>query len=115
MKILRTRNQYSRISNTKKKVLIHYVICKKIKLCKAAKLLDIKYSTAKTIMRIYRKENKIFTKNFDEEKSLKKILIENKRNYQNNIKLFYLFKDKRNSKKEKLVANFDKGKLTKNR
>jgi hypothetical protein len=62
MEILRTRSQYSRISNTKKQLLIHYVISKKIKLCNAAKSLDIKYPTAKTIMRIYRKENKILKK-----------------------------------------------------
>ncbi len=79
MEILRTRIQYSRISNTKKQLLIHCVITKKIKLCNPAKSLDIKYPTAKTIMRIYRKETKILTKNFDEEKILKKI-IENRRN-----------------------------------
>jgi hypothetical protein len=112
MEISRTRTQYSRISNTKKKLLINYVICKKIKLLNAAKLLDIKYPTAKTIMRIYRKENKIFTKNYDEEKNLKKI-IENRRNFQNNKKEIYFFKNKYNedSIRMKLVKKIEKGKL----
>jgi hypothetical protein len=59
MEFLRIRGPYSRISNTKKQLLIHYVVSKKIKLCNAAEFLDIKYPTAKTIMRIYRKEKKI--------------------------------------------------------
>ena len=108
----RVRTRYSRISNTKKQLLIHYVSSKKIKLCNAAKLLEIKYPTAKTIMRIYRKENRIMTKNFHEEKLLKKI-IETRRSYQNNKKEFYFFKNKYNgdSKQIKLVKKFEKGKF----
>ena len=112
MEILRTRSQYSRISNTKKQLLINFVISRKIKLCNAAELLDIKYPTAKTIMRKYRKENKILTKNFEKEKNLKKI-IENRRNFQNNKKEFYFLKNKYNedSIRMKLVKKIEKGKL----
>jgi hypothetical protein len=47
---------------------------KKIKLCKASKIFGIKYSTAKTILRLYRNTNNIFIKNIDERRNLKNIL-----------------------------------------
>jgi hypothetical protein len=74
MRLFKKRTKYVRIPNNKKKLLIDYVINKKIKLCRATELLSIKYSTAKTVMRLYRNQNNIFYKNIEEERNLKMIL-----------------------------------------
>ena len=74
MKSFRKRSRYSRVSNDKKHLLVDLVINKQFKLCKATQLLGIKYSTAKTVMRLFRRENKIFRKDIEEERSLKMIL-----------------------------------------
>jgi hypothetical protein len=74
MKNFKKKSQYSRISSNKKKVLIDLVMNKKLKLCKASQLVGIKYSSAKTIMRLFRNKNNLFRKDNDHEKNLKIIL-----------------------------------------
>jgi hypothetical protein len=90
VKFKRKRTCYSRISNEKRQTLFNLVIDNKIKLCQAAKSIDIKYSTAKTLMRLYRKKNKVFIKNYEEERKLK-LLLENLK-FNENIKKIERFK-----------------------
>jgi hypothetical protein len=74
---------------------------KQFKLCKAAHLLDIKYSTAKTVMRLYRTENKIFRKGVEEEKDLKMILQKLQKNSLRKKNKFFVTK-----KNDKLKNDF---------
>lgn len=63
---------YNQISNEKRAKIIKLVIEENKLLKEAAAMLKVNYSTAKTIMRIYRKENRILRKS---EKSSKIFLI----------------------------------------
>ncbi len=71
----RQKCKYSRTSNQKKYILVDLVINKNLKLLYASKLLGIKYSTAKSIMRKYRNKTQSFKQHHNDEETLKKILI----------------------------------------
>ena len=76
---------YNQITNEKRSKIIKLVLEENKLLKEAASLLKINYSTAKTIMRIYRKENRILRKS---DKLQKIFVITKERNkYQQEIKV----------------------------
>jgi transposase len=73
-KIRKTKN-YKRIANETRERLVHLVYEENMSIKDAAKFFKMNYSTAKTIIRIYRIEKRALKKNAEEEKILKRILI----------------------------------------
>jgi hypothetical protein len=73
----RQRTNYKRIANDSRISLIHLVYDKNMAIKEAADKLMMNYSTAKTIVRVYRLENRAMKKNAEQEKILKKILLKN--------------------------------------
>ena len=72
----RKKSTYKRVANEKRQELIS-LINEGMKMREAASRLDLNYSTAKTIFRIYRIEKRCVKKNAEEEGNLKKILEKN--------------------------------------
>jgi len=70
----KSKSKYMKINNTKRKQLIDLVFLQNFQLKEAAKKMEINYSTAKTILRIYRLEKRSEKKNFAEENALRQIL-----------------------------------------
>jgi hypothetical protein len=73
-KIRQTKN-YKRIANETRERLVQLVYEENMSVKDAAKIFKMNYSTAKTIIRIYRIEKRALKKNAEEEKILKRILI----------------------------------------
>ncbi len=73
------RKKYNRISYGKRLSLIRRVFIEKERIHDVAKELNLNYSTAKTIVRIFRREKRAMKQNGQEEKILKKILKEKNR------------------------------------
>lgn len=59
-----TSRVYAKVENSRRLKLIQLVEKRRMKLVKAAKLLNIKYQTAKSIIRTFKKENRILRKDF---------------------------------------------------
>jgi hypothetical protein len=114
MKYIIKRSKYSRVSSQNKELLIDLVINKKIKLCEASKLISIKYSTAKTLMRLYRKKNLIFRKDIEEEKKLKLILENRIVNYKKNNRIFFLSMQHNKNEMNKIKINLSPTYLERN-
>jgi hypothetical protein len=70
------RTNYRRISNDLRLLLINMVYKEKKAIHQAAKELKINYSTAKTIMRVFRQEKRTTNRYAEEEEMLKKILLQ---------------------------------------
>lgn len=77
IKIKRSRKKatYRRITNEEREELIYLVLKEGVRMREAAARLGLNYSSAKTILRIYRIENRTSKKNAEEERLLKKILL----------------------------------------
>ena len=71
IKRTRKKSNYCKVSNEARQKLIELVYLKEYLLKDAAKALNINYSTAKTILRIFRLEKRVEKKNADEDKDLK--------------------------------------------
>lgn len=65
-------NIYSKVGNEKRLALLDLVKLQGKSLKDAASMLNINYSTAKTILRVYRIENRILKKSPNQKRSLKK-------------------------------------------
>jgi hypothetical protein len=59
----RKQSTYNIISNSTRQHLIQMIFINNIQLKEAAKILGINYSTAKTILRVFRKEKRLMKKN----------------------------------------------------
>jgi hypothetical protein len=97
--MIRKRCTYSRISYEKKQVLVESVLKKKLKLHTASKLLGLKYSTAKSIMRKFVKKTQSFKEQHEDEDFLRKFLI--KKQYQEKVsrkEIFVITKIPKNNK-----------------
>lgn len=66
--------KYKKINNSTRRQLLDLVTLQQVQLKEASKILNINYSTAKTILRIYRLEQRIEKKNAVEENNLRRIL-----------------------------------------
>jgi hypothetical protein len=72
---IRKKCNYKKISNEIRQKLIEMVYLNDCLLKDAAGILNINYSTAKTILRIFRIEKRILKKNAEEEKELKNLVM----------------------------------------
>lgn len=72
-----SKKKYKKINNSTRRKLIELIINKNVQLKEASKLLCINYSTAKTILRIYRLEKRIEKKSVTEENKLRELIGDN--------------------------------------
>jgi len=69
-----TKKKYKKINNSTRRKLIDLIVNKNVQLKEASKVLCINYSTAKTILRIYRLEKRIEKKSITEENKLREMI-----------------------------------------
>jgi len=69
-----TKKRYKKINNSTRRKLIDLIVNKNVQLKEASKVLCINYSTAKTILRIYRLEKRIEKKSITEENKLREMI-----------------------------------------
>jgi hypothetical protein len=70
----RVKSKYNKVSNEARQKLVEMVYLQDYLLKDAAKILKINYSTAKTILRIFRKEKRLNKKNADDELEIKTLI-----------------------------------------
>ncbi len=70
----RVKSNYNKVSNEARQQLVEMVYLQNYLLKDAAKILKINYSTAKTILRIFRTEKRLKKKNEDDELEIKTLI-----------------------------------------
>lgn len=71
----RKKSSYTKINNETRLKLLEMVYVQNQHLKEAARVLGVNYSTAKTILRVFRVEKRIEKKNAEEERNLKALLV----------------------------------------